>query len=110
MRGNKLLYNFAIALLSVIALCIFTVSWTGYAIHQNNRPFCAVIVTITEPRPVPPTRPESESVPQTTTGEELVAYQKLLEKYNDDTAAYNKKVYDRLHNLSKQYDCTQGES
>ena len=102
MTDNKGLgYRLSIILVSVLAISLFTVAYVGHAIHENNRPFCAVIVTITKPRPQPPVDPNA-SPPATSSDAKYAA---RLNQYRLDVAKYNADVARELTNLSHKYRC-----
>lgn len=100
-------YSILVILLTFFLVAGFTVGFVQHAIDQNNRPFCAIIVAITEPRPIPPVQVASQNKPATPYGEDLKKYAEALAKYNRDLLAYNQRVQQRLHAASDEYQCRQ---
>jgi hypothetical protein len=96
------IYGLLVVFVSLFAFGLFTVTYVGHAIRESNAPLCALVVTITEPRPVPPQKPDTGNTPTTPAGKDLQEYQKALDKYNQDTAEYNKRVSANLKDLSNK--------
>jgi hypothetical protein len=92
----RIAYSVATLFLSVTLMCGFAVFFVQHSIDANNRPFCALIITITQPRPQPPADPAVQPTSQ---------YGRDLQAYTKATAEYNRNVAINLRNLSKSYNC-----
>lgn len=88
-------YSVAVTMISLGILCGFTVWFSQHAINENNQKFCGVLQAVTTPRPAPPD-PDVSPVTE---------YGKMLRKYTDDNDKIDRKIFDRLNNLSKEYKC-----
>lgn len=86
MTTTRLARALVTIVISVTAVCVFTVIFVQHSIDQNNQKFCTVLATIVG---APPADPNLQ--PKTPYGKQL--------------QAYNLKVGRDLVNLQKQYKC-----